>query len=590
MPFYIRKSLSVGPVRFNLSKSGIGVSVGVRGLRLGSGARGNYVHAGRHGIYYRKTLPGKPIASATWFKDLTDAPGPSQTLSGSVDSPDHVALNLHQIESGNALQMVDSTSESLLRELNQKRKRQSIWPWLLGATCLVAYLVSLSVAPAWMWIAIALAGGLATLWRYEKDQVEHSVVLMYDIEEEAKAPLQMLCAVFEKLASAGAIWHVHAEPVIASGRLGHSFSSKMSRSRTSPAIGTGPTRLRTNIPVPKIAVGLQTLHFLPDHVLVEAPEGYGAVKYSNLTISLEQERVVEQDVPPSDARVVASMWKHVADSGERDGRTKHNRRLPVVMYERVHLKSASGLNELLHISVLGLGNELKQALVNMGAEPPTRERSQASTSALEQESAQRDKISAEQVIMPDNKSIREIFRQCIESEHVSGPERLIAELVTSETFTRAGFDRLMAEKGLAGLPELKGILLDLILLFANKCLEDHALSPAEIEELSFMVSVFRIDEGDFFKARRGELQELLGTQVKRILADRYVTEQEEILQRDLQRSFGLSYDQFVTLLRPQARDCIDELESRRTTVRGPEELRLLETSIQNLRSVFLISE
>lgn len=46
MGFYIRKSVSVGPFRFNHSKSGVGVSAGIAGLRLGSGPRGNYVHRG----------------------------------------------------------------------------------------------------------------------------------------------------------------------------------------------------------------------------------------------------------------------------------------------------------------------------------------------------------------------------------------------------------------------------------------------------------------------------------------------------------------------------------------------------------------
>src|SRR5690349_19826240 len=57
MGFYIRKSVRVGPFRFNLSKSGIGVSAGVPGFRVGMGPRGNYIHAGRGGFYYRATLP-----------------------------------------------------------------------------------------------------------------------------------------------------------------------------------------------------------------------------------------------------------------------------------------------------------------------------------------------------------------------------------------------------------------------------------------------------------------------------------------------------------------------------------------------------
>jgi Protein of unknown function (DUF4236) len=58
MGFYIRKSVSLGPLRFNFSKSGVGISAGVKGARLGVNARGKrYLHAGRYGIYYRELLP-----------------------------------------------------------------------------------------------------------------------------------------------------------------------------------------------------------------------------------------------------------------------------------------------------------------------------------------------------------------------------------------------------------------------------------------------------------------------------------------------------------------------------------------------------
>jgi len=57
--FYLRKSFRAGPVRFNLSKSGFGVSVGVTGARLGLSSSGRaYAHGGRGGLYYRKSLGG----------------------------------------------------------------------------------------------------------------------------------------------------------------------------------------------------------------------------------------------------------------------------------------------------------------------------------------------------------------------------------------------------------------------------------------------------------------------------------------------------------------------------------------------------
>jgi hypothetical protein len=56
MGIFFRKSFRVGPLRFNLSKSGVGVSTGIKGARVGIGARGPYVSGGKDGIYFRENL------------------------------------------------------------------------------------------------------------------------------------------------------------------------------------------------------------------------------------------------------------------------------------------------------------------------------------------------------------------------------------------------------------------------------------------------------------------------------------------------------------------------------------------------------
>src|SRR5437763_1435460 len=56
MGLFFRKSLRFGPLRINFSKSGIGLSAGVKGLRVGTGPRGNYISGGRYGVYYRQSL------------------------------------------------------------------------------------------------------------------------------------------------------------------------------------------------------------------------------------------------------------------------------------------------------------------------------------------------------------------------------------------------------------------------------------------------------------------------------------------------------------------------------------------------------
>lgn len=192
--------------------------------------------------------------------------------------------------------------------------------------------------------------------------------------------------------------------------------------------------------------------------------------------------------------------------------------------------------------------------------------------------------------MADTYSLREVIRRYLDSEKLSGPMRSICSLIASGAFSRESFDELMATEGLSSAPNLKETLLDLILVFTRECVEDHELSNAEMDELQVLTTIFRIEEGDFYELRRDAVREVISAQATWVLEDRYVSDQEEVLQRDLQRLFGLGYDQYVALLRPLAKKHIDGLESRKLVTQDREELKLIESSIRNLRGVFLVAQ
>ena len=60
MGFFFRKSFRLTRgLRINLSKSGVGLSAGVKGARIGLGPRGASVSGGKDGIYFRQSLGGK---------------------------------------------------------------------------------------------------------------------------------------------------------------------------------------------------------------------------------------------------------------------------------------------------------------------------------------------------------------------------------------------------------------------------------------------------------------------------------------------------------------------------------------------------
>ena len=65
MGWGLRRSLKLGPLKLNFSKSGVGYSVGVRGFRVGKDAKGrSYTAASIPGMgLYSRTYSGKRTAS-----------------------------------------------------------------------------------------------------------------------------------------------------------------------------------------------------------------------------------------------------------------------------------------------------------------------------------------------------------------------------------------------------------------------------------------------------------------------------------------------------------------------------------------------
>ncbi len=64
MTWFLRKAFRLGPLRLNLSKRGLGASVGVKGARIGVDAAGKpYAAGGRYGLYFRQRLGGRGRAA-----------------------------------------------------------------------------------------------------------------------------------------------------------------------------------------------------------------------------------------------------------------------------------------------------------------------------------------------------------------------------------------------------------------------------------------------------------------------------------------------------------------------------------------------
>lgn len=350
MGFYLRKSLKAGPFRFNFSKSGIGVSVGVKGLRIGTGPRGNYIHAGVGGFYYRASLSPQS-------KTIPKYNSKYDTLS--YDDLE----KMHEIDSESVLEMKDSSAEALLEEINEKHKKISLFPITIVFS-IIALFISFNSTSSFIHSAVFILGLSACLYTKYIDDINKSVILFYDFEPKIEKSYQKLHDDFNSLTNCHKTWHIEAQGNIMDVKYNAGANSRVKRSLVNLKVGQPPF-IKTNISVPIIPVGRQILYFFPERVLVFDAGKVGAVNYDSLIVNIENTRFVEEEGVPRDAIVVDKTWRFVNRDGGPDRRFNNNYSIPVAQYETVHFKSNSGLNELLYLSKLGITMPFKQTIIEL---------------------------------------------------------------------------------------------------------------------------------------------------------------------------------------------------------------------------------
>ncbi|OPZ94129.1 MAG: hypothetical protein BWY74_00800 [Firmicutes bacterium ADurb.Bin419] len=342
MGFYFRKSVKFGPMRVNFSKSGVGFSGGVKGLRIGKGPKGNYIHAGRNGFYYKKAFGnGKQ-------KVLAPIPQPQENNQNIYDFKD--------IESKDISNLIDSSSDDLLKEINEKNKKIRLWiVWTIISSLLsvinpgfIAFFVLL---PIFFYI----------------DKRRKSVLLIYDITPEKERQLQNFYDVFWEVVNANKKWHVQSSAnlnEINQRKINAGAGNIMRRNEIKISFSSPPYFI-TNVQIPKIPLGKKTLYFFPDRVLVFQGKQVGSIMYSSLKINYSNTSFIETSIVPRDTRIIGSTWRYVNKDGGPDRRFSNNRQLPIVEYSSLLFSSLSGLNEMIHVSIPDIGIKVVNALESM---------------------------------------------------------------------------------------------------------------------------------------------------------------------------------------------------------------------------------
>ena len=360
MGFYLRKALNFGPLRLNLSRSGLGVSVGVKGARIGVGPRGGaYIHAGRGGFYYRQSLSQGSASPRT-----SPPPGPSREV-------------LPKVESAAASELANSSSDALLKELNRVHSRVQAWPIALavagvGLMGLIATLGSdESIHPGLRVAAVALTclGGIAAVLYARHLDVTNGTALMYfDLSGGGEQRFATFLERFAAFSSCEKIWHIGAKRTTDDWKRSAGATTLVSRKETTASL-SAPPRVQTNLDVPALRAAGQALYFFPDRLLVYDSAGVGAIPYSELQADVTSTAFREEGSVPSDARTIETTWLYVNKKGGPDRRFNDNREVPILDYGEIRLTSKSGLDQTFQTSKPDAARQLGEGLSEMAKKP-----------------------------------------------------------------------------------------------------------------------------------------------------------------------------------------------------------------------------
>lgn len=362
MSFYIRKSVRFGPVRFNLSKSGVGVSFGVKGARLSTGPRGTYINMGSHGVYYSQKINGSIDSLITSSSEEIegDFGGTSEQIQVNVDN------------------LIDSSSKELLEKMNS-RIRQPKYGFLVGVISTViasgialfgSIIQNLQSMFPFVWLFFyGIAGlfwclGLWVAWgTSQQERLAQITTLKYSLDERAKENFIALQTALGNLSKSARIWLLTSKVETFDWKRNAGASSLISRSRA-VVNRISPPFIQTRIKTFSLTLNSIQLFFLPDQIFVYQNGKYGAVNYSSLLIDEMPTRFIEDETVPSDSCVIDTAWQYVRRDGGPDLRFKNNRQLPVVQYGYVEIFSSTGLRLRFYISNPEYAKQFTQILSN----------------------------------------------------------------------------------------------------------------------------------------------------------------------------------------------------------------------------------
>lgn len=310
--------IGIGPrlFRVRVTTRGVGLSSGAGPFSVWTSTRRR---SGRRGSGHRRSGQISPQAYSF---------GP-----GDVSETDHMGSR--------AGELVSTTGDVIVSQLTRADRWLVAWSWV----CLSSLAVGVRVP----WLLLLVLASFLAAWL---GFLSKRVSIEYEIDDSLTLWFRDLAAGWPQLVETKGRWRLQSSTDLhkthhrkVSAGAGSLVSRHDARFKFRP-----PWALAISMKVPTIKAGRHYLIFLPDRILMKSGTRWSDVEYSHLSVRIEQSQFIETKTPPRDGLKVGETWQYANVRGGPDKRYKNNRRLPVMLYDKVYLTSDTGLSWIIQLS------------------------------------------------------------------------------------------------------------------------------------------------------------------------------------------------------------------------------------------------
>lgn len=152
-----------------------------------------------------------------------------------------------------------------------------------------------------------------------------------------------------------------------------------------------------------------------------------------------------------------------------------------------------------------------------------------------------------------NKAFGEILLQDDLNDYISD----IAELIYKNELTVDSLQNILSEYNIKNIRSINNELLDLLILYINEVLRDDIIDENEKRNIEILKLYFKIREGDFYKTKYIDIENILHIQFEKLYFDNHISREEANHNFKLRDIFDLSHKQFDKFKEKEVRKALE---------------------------------